>query len=237
MEWIYKRVYLPIFVGGEHIYNLGEYQMKLNLQESQMMRARRSRNYEPSVSEVINSRLDEGGFYIDIGTNQGYHALDAAITVGENGRVICFEPDSNNYDTLTENISINSINNIATHQLAVSNKSGEVPFKKGNRSGTGQIAEVADHTVRAVTLDNYLSTNSIPPQEVDLVKIDVEGKEAAVIEGMENFLDKAQDCIIIVEVHTGADIQKMASTLLNAEMNFKKPIPRFWLVSNGGSEI
>ena len=230
MDSIYKNIYLSYLGRGYRVYDLGDFRMKLNIHESEMMAQRRFRSYESVISEQIVSELDLGDTYVDIGSNHGYHVLEAADQVGTSGRVICFEPNPNNFKILKENIELNKFDQVHPYPYAVCDRDEEISFASGEKSGWGQIDETGEHRVKGTTFDTFCTEHPLSPNEIDLVKIDVEGEESAVLDGMNDFLSRSDDCLILIEVHDDVDIEHMASTLIESNTTFEKLTNEFWRV-------
>jgi FkbM family methyltransferase len=139
---------------------------------------------------------------LDIGANIGYYTLMAAARISDESRVYGFEPVSDTYRKLLENIKINDFKNIISENLAVSNENGEIELFVADEKSTGS-SSIALHVnfsgskekVKTIKIDDYLSQKSI--KKVDLVKIDVEGCEPWVIEGMKETMRNLKPVIMI----------------------------------------
>ena len=157
--------------------------------------------YERPTSLLIRSLLDTGSTFLDIGANLGYFTLLAAKHVGPGGRVIAFEPLPSAHSRLRQNVSLNEFNNCQLHRVALSNRRGTAPFFKGpeHHSGLSSLRPLESFhgvsSIKVERLDDVVSASTA----VDLVKIDVEGAEVKVIQGMQNLL-AAQRPELIVEV-------------------------------------
>jgi FkbM family methyltransferase len=186
--------------------------------------------YERELSEFIRSNLTRGDCYVDIGSNKGYHAFKASSIVGEQGRVICFEPYPENFEILEENIRLNGFDNIDANQIAVVETEGMVQFKPGEYSGWGKVTENGSIKVEATSFDCFLDRRSISPTSIDLVKVDVEGREGDVITGMKDFLESST-CEVVLEVHPSTDIERMTEVLHNVGADFEMLNDEFWRIS------
>lgn len=81
-------------------------------------------DFEPEVTEVFLSHVMPGDVVLDIGAHIGYYTVLAARSVGNEGRVIAFEPDPQNYSLLVKNVAKNGYRNVTAVQKAVSWNSG-----------------------------------------------------------------------------------------------------------------
>lgn len=166
--------------------------------------------YEPPVTRVFQRQLRPGGTVMDVGANWGYFTLLAAAAVGPSGAVVSLEPDPRQFDTLARNVEMNGFTQVKTLRAAASARSGRVTLlgysdDEENR-GVTRIAGAAERAtpdaarqfdVDAVTIDGLMP----PVREVDLVKIDVEGAEDLVIEGMREGLSLHRYRAVLLELH------------------------------------
>ena len=161
-------------------------------------------------------RLSPGDVYYDIGGNIGIHALPAAVMVGEKGLVVAFEPDAANYSRLLENAETNNLNNVIAFGVALGAVNQISSFyRHTNRVGEGGHSLIKRDEqkggisrVPQTRLDDLMVLWGLPiPQ---FVKIDVEGTELDVLNGMRKVLDDDQLHTIVCEV-SGPDPKKEAS--------------------------
>lgn len=145
--------------------------------------------YELATTQLFREILDPGMVVVDIGANVGYFSLLAADLVGPAGTVYAIEPEPRNNAILRKNVDLNSYSNVRVIEKAVSNRTGSVKlFLSALDNGSHSISDAAargvagDVEVGATTLDDLLEEEGWP--KVDLVKIDVEGAEMLVLEGM-----------------------------------------------------
>jgi len=160
--------------------------------------------YEQATTDLFRQLLQPGMLVVDIGAHVGYFSLLAAELVGSGGTVYAFEPEPNNHALLKKNIELNSYSNIHAIRKAVSNKCGSTQlFLSALDSGSHSIYAAAargvtgNSLVSTTTLDAFLKGQGWP--SVDLVKIDVEGAELTVLEGMESLSQQSGDFNLIVE--------------------------------------
>jgi len=150
--------------------------------------------YERQQTRLFKGILGPGMVVLDIGANIGYYSLIAARIVGPAGTVYAFEPEPRNHELLVKNINLNGYSNVTPIQKAVSNKHGKVRLfidrvnlgahsfsRDNNEKNAGSIE------VEATTVDDFLGGLS-QDNEVDLIRMDVEGAEGLVIEGANHTL-------------------------------------------------
>ena len=154
-------------------------------------------SHEPHVSSLFCSLLKNGMTVIDVGAFIGYYTLLAAKRVGNSGRVLAFEPSPTAFSLLLKNIKINNWNNIKAFNYAVSDKNGKKIFDL-SRLSFAHTKSSNTVVVNTVSIDSFLHSLSI--DDVDLVKIDVEGAELEVLRGMKRILSRGK-VKIICEVH------------------------------------
>jgi FkbM family methyltransferase len=158
--------------------------------------------FEPSTVKVFYHLAKKSNLVFDIGANTGVFTLLAA-SANQNLEVVSFEPVPHIFNKLSKNIKINELEDRChAHQMAVSNFNGfgkfHVPFGdcpssasldiNGFRGAKGYLINVSVRKLDDLCLDF---------KKVDLVKVDVEGYEDKVLEGMENILKQSRPKIIV----------------------------------------
>jgi FkbM family methyltransferase len=139
--------------------------------------------YEEEHFAALRHIIRPGMIAYDIGANAGYYTLALARLVSESGRVFSFEPDARNAWFLRRHLELNQIRNVTFVQAAVSDRVGLVPF-------TGwTLAESSQYIVPSITLDSFIADGNPTP---DFIKMDIEGTEAAALEGASVLLANRQ---------------------------------------------
>lgn len=160
--------------------------------------------WEPRVTALIQSRLGPGDGFVDIGANIGYFSLLAARAVGATGAVVSIEASPRTAAMLRENVARNQAR-ARVLNVAASDRRGTLSLFSGGdyNCGASTLAPgVGDLETRveADRIDDLLT--SAEKAKTRLVKIDVEGAEAAVIAGMSSLLTEAVDVReFLVEIH------------------------------------
>lgn len=142
--------------------------------------------HEEGVEAVIRRTLREGAVFVDVGANIGYYTRVAAGLVGERGAVHAFEPMPAALRLLRANTR--GLANVRVHELAVGDRSGEVEFFVNPAGERSSLAPGAGERVlaRAEPLDGVLAGVS----RLDMIKIDVEGFELAVLRGARTLVER-----------------------------------------------
>jgi FkbM family methyltransferase len=156
-----------------------------------------------SETRLFRELITPGMVVIDVGANIGYFSLLASTLVGPLGEVHAFEPDPVNCGLLKKNVRMNRASNIKVVQGALSNNDDPVPlFLNSDNKGDHRIWEASGEsrtkiTVKATTLDRYLEENALTPS---FIKIDVQGAEGQVLEGMKETLILRPPQFMILEL-------------------------------------
>ncbi|MDF2767798.1 MAG: putative methyltransferase FkbM family [Nitrososphaeraceae archaeon] len=153
----------------------------------------------------------KGDIVIDIGAHIGLYTIISSKRVGANGKVVAIEADPSNFEMLNSNIKLNQLTNVTPLNYAAYSKetkiklylpSGESGFTKYNTIMPNWINTQEKFVeVNANTLDYLLQLNEIRQEEVNWIKIDVEGAEFEVLKGATNVLSKSKDIAILMELH------------------------------------
>jgi len=149
--------------------------------------------YEETLTKILINNVGAGSVIFDVGAHYGYHSLMFSELSGRTGRIFTFEPDRHNYQILQKNVEKNSILNIATFRLAVSDYSGVIDFTNNSNSyantavsGSPIFSNSEITKVSCVDLDHFVIEEKL--ERVDFIKIDIEGHELNALKGAENTL-------------------------------------------------
>lgn len=159
--------------------------MKLDLGDH-LQRAIAADCLERPEEDVTAPLLRPGDQVLDIGANIGYHALRWARHVGPAGRVFAFEPAPPNYAALLANLALNPTLPVEAHQIALGDQSGNLALssdRPGLTSGSysAKNSNEGGFDVLQQTLDEWATDRDLT--RLRLVKLDVEGWEAKVLDG------------------------------------------------------
>lgn len=140
--------------------------------------------YEPHVAATLDRLLGAGDVFVDVGANVGYHAFRASPRVGADGRVIAVEANPENARLIAWTIAANSLTNVELVPLALASSRGYVNFGTHVGSNGGFLPD--DDTTTGSgrgTIVPTIALDDLDLDRVSVIKIDVEGAEAIVVDG------------------------------------------------------
>ena len=169
-----------------------KYRMKLNLSDD-LQRAYYFLNYGQDLLKVIKDNLKKDSVFIDAGANIGYFSM-LASTIIKDGRILSFEPASQNYKGLVNNTK-QSI--IKTFRIGLSDRKGYARlYNDLGSSGWHSLKGAGRYEkIKIARLDDL----TLGIKKIDLIKIDVERHELEVLKGMKKSLLKYHP-IVVCEV-------------------------------------
>lgn len=148
--------------------------------------------------------LNKDGYVLDIGANIGTVCVTMALR-GITKHALAFEPDPGNFSYLMRNIQQNNLaGHVRAFQYALSSHEGKLQLEISSENygdhrirvpGTPSSKTIVDgHTsstveVSVYTLDRVLHSVSIPPQDISLMWMDVQGHEGHVLQGATSLLE------------------------------------------------
>lgn len=173
--------------------------------------------FEPETLDYITPLLKDAKIFADIGANTGHFAL-YACAINPALKVHAFEPVPQNFDHLKRNVDRNGWSGRCTvHQKAVGAENGKVkfhiPFEALPTSGslnTDGFNNIPGDLVETdiVRLDSLFTDNA-----PDLLKIDVEGFEHFVLQGMDGLFKAGHRPHIVFECHPSGPAQEIMKVL------------------------
>ncbi len=157
--------------------------------------------WELWITELLVKRLRSGMTAIDVGANVGYHSLSMAELVGPNGKVHAFEPNPPIADLLVRSAHVNGLSDRVTlHRDALGANDGDrfrlhVPENyPGGASLVPEDREDGGALVETRRLDSFEAL-----LDADLIKIDAEGAEQDIWEGMAALIARDRPLVILLE--------------------------------------
>jgi FkbM family methyltransferase len=188
-------------------------------------------NLETAVQEAMVRHLGPGDVFYDIGANLGFFSLLGAHLVGLNqGRVYAFEAAPDNAAAIRANAALNGIPNVSVIDKAVSSNAGTGRLQIVDDQSWSKLEEYGEHPytertidVELVAIDDLLRSGELAPPTV--VKIDVEGAEIAVLDGMRETLERYQPAVICELHDTHRGFLEVMSSVGYRLINLEGPEP------------
>ena len=193
--------------------------------------------FDSEIFRYVEKKGISSGIVWDVGAHIGYHALSFASIMDDRSEVFAFEPNPENVSRLKENIQRNKelIDKISVFNFALSDKHSKENFLFSKNIDTGQSSgshlasvtppsdaeeyrdffqmEVETRTGDEIILQGFAK---VP----DIIKIDVEGAEFSVINGLKETIQKRKPTLFI-ELHNIVLMHNVQKSLFNMNYNTK----------------
>lgn len=154
------------------------------------------------ISKIIEYKCKKKNriVFYDVGANIGSHSIALSNIFKNKILIRAFEAQSTIYQMFNQSIKINNLNNIEVYHNAVSDKNDEIiridlpDYSKHNNFGALELfkpfqnSDNADMQKSGIFEDVKTIKLDIFDEEVDLIKIDVEGMESLVLKGSNNLI-------------------------------------------------
>ncbi len=224
--------------------------------------------FEKEYVDLFYSTINSGDIVLDIGANVGYFTLIAAKKVGSEGKVYAFEPVERNYKRLERNLEINDTRNVKTFNFGLSDREEVLPMviPEGN-FGESTIGEknftalvkgqkTKNRRIKAkfFAFDYFNRIEEI--SNVNVIKVDVEGAELKVLNGMKKFL-AINNPVLFIEIvpemieQNGGNVGELVQLFKDVKftsiynfsqkkaLNLKNDLPTIaaWLKSSSGNFV
>jgi FkbM family methyltransferase len=151
----------------------------------------------------------EGDTVIDIGAHIGRYTITSSKQVGNSGKVVAIEADPDNFELLKRNIALNNLTNVLPLNYAVFSERTRIKLYEQSASAKynslmlARAAKTKNYVeVNADTLDSILKQNGV--NQVNWIKIDVEGAEFEVLKGSTKTLS-GENVSLFIEIHNIGD--------------------------------
>jgi len=159
---------------------------------------------EGRILELLVAFLKPGDVVYDVGSNVGLYTVLLAKAVGDQGNVIAFEPQRQCFAHLRENLALNGVTHVRSFHKALGESSGHARLYSSKVIGNSSLVQQGEEDVNTEIVeiasgDELAAAERLPAPRV--VKIDVEGYEYAVIQGLRKTLGQTSCELVCCEVH------------------------------------
>lgn len=157
--------------------------------------------YDTVPAEV--EALRPGMCFIDVGANCGLFSVLASRRVGPGGLVVAFEPSPREFRRLVRNLEINGCSNVLAVNMAVCDSTRRLSFAldPGGHTGVNAVAEPGTGNAEVFGFGDAATLAPLIDGRPTVIKIDTEGFEAAVIEGLAALIAACPVERIVVEIN------------------------------------
>ncbi|MCB0507133.1 MAG: FkbM family methyltransferase [Bacteroidetes bacterium] len=164
------------------------------------------KDFEYEERFLVAQLLNKEGHFFDIGANIGLYSIIASETI-KNYTIYAFEPTSFSRKKLAQNIELNQIQNVEIIPNAVSSEDFKTQQLYINQSGFDVFNSLLKpisgnyltEKVETITLDTFIHQLNIDCQQIQFIKMDVEGLELEVLQGASNLLLKHPKILYMIE--------------------------------------
>jgi len=166
---------------------------------------RRQGYYEQDVTEFIENQTSRGDLVIDVGAHIGHHSITIRQSICKEGELLLFEPNPRNSRFIKRTVSENGWNNVYLYEVALSNSEEVSTLTISDQNNTGSATTrnyepsgvANEYNVQARRLSQILVAQDI--NQIDLLKMDIEGSEYEVLTDIEPELNNIKS--MIAEIH------------------------------------
>lgn len=207
LQKIHKDTYCKLIsIRGHYSFTLEDYTATFSAPTSKVVRRNRAR-FESEKKELRDflKEIRRDDTVYDIGANTGLYTLLGAKACPK-GEVVAFEPYPPNIDLLEQDIVRNQLQNTRIVDVVLSDSIGSIEFSQPGKDDVAYGSSAIEATeseatieVPTTTADQLIADDEIPAPNV--VKIDVEGSEPLVLEGLEKALSAPSCRAVYCEVH------------------------------------
>lgn len=152
--------------------------------------------------ELLKQHISANATVLDIGANIGFYAGILSKIVGEKGKVVCFEPDTTNFEHLKKSTA--GIHNIVMENKAVGPKTEKLKIYTSKNLNVDHRTYKpddydAEFEIDAISIDDYFNITNSNNCRIDFIKMDIQGFEMQAMQGMQKTLEANHDIKLISE--------------------------------------
>jgi len=231
--------------GGKEVlgeFEIGEIQFMVDLSDRFGRACFYGSDQERTDLAIFSSLCTPGSIVWDIGANFGLYSIICACKPGFHGRIYAAEPHRRAAKLLRQNVERNSVGNRVTlFEEALSDRDGTATFFEASEtafsglSNTGRASLESTNIVTTYRLDTlWKKTGALP---IDLIKIDVEGHEGAVLEGALEAIGASPDLIVQFEFSPKNVTHQLEAQIRRVLMHLQDTGWALWRISYENEDL
>jgi FkbM family methyltransferase len=166
--------------------------------------------FEASLIEWCKQFCSPDKIMLDIGAHTGTYALSLA---SKSKHVYAFEPQKMTYYALCGGVALSNLTNVTCMNIGLGSPEqiGTNTLKVISHDGGGSSIHATSNILREETIQIDMLDN-LHLTDIGFIKMDVEGEELKVLEGMVNTI-KSSKPEMLIEVHYGITINDVINIL------------------------
>lgn len=169
--------------------------------------------YELEKQDLISKLIRPGSIVWDVGANAGFYTIAFSRLAGDGGRVYAFEPLAENVNNVLNHVRLNDLQNVVVVQVALGEREELIGFLTADLNAMGFLSSQATaYLVPTFTVDSFVANH--PEARPDLLKVDVEGAESALLRGASRCLREVGPDVVLA-LH-GEDQSRQCTEQLKA---------------------
>jgi FkbM family methyltransferase len=190
--------------------------------------------HENHIAEILVRHVRPGDVCFDVGANIGYFSAMLANLVGPAGEVFAFEPVPENYSVLEKNAAMAATQGLRIHtrKAAVSAEHGELRIVRKQWSTYHEVAPITSEQpdaerIPAIPIDEVIS--GLSGRAVSMLKIDVEGHELPVVQGLKGSLEAGRVHRMVIEITPGFEARAIQELIRPHARQMQSWVKQKWV--------
>jgi FkbM family methyltransferase len=163
-------------------------------------------DFEPETTNFLLGQ--HGSVFLDVGAHIGRYSV---LLAGNFRQVISVEPSPETFGILSRNVRSNGIGNITLINEAVAEKEGLAELYYHGDFGlcSIEVKSGKQKQVHATTVDQVLGGLAVSPEEISLVKLDIEGAEQRALMGAHDLLERG-NARLVLEARSKIELENIS---------------------------